>query len=186
MRLLVDPPPPGFPEGYGVGPDPTGFIPLRHRDGSTVDAVVTAHPLFGPDRRALGHVMTVQRWGRRPVIADRAFEQCPFALGVYDPELQFLWVNASACRVMAHSEEQVLGEKYRELFPELDDKANTDLGAPGARVLPDVAGHVLQGTVVEGPVRDVRRASVVVAHRAKARVAVDPVVGVQCRAARAP
>ena len=60
------------------------------------------------------------------MIADRAFEQCPFALGVYDPELRFLWVNASACRVMAHSEEQVLGEKYRELFPELDDMAYTN------------------------------------------------------------
>ncbi len=118
--LLVDPPPPGFPEGYGVGPDPTGFIPLRHRDGSTVDAVVAAHPLLGPDGRALGHAVTVQRWGSRPVIADRAFEQCPFALGVYDPELRFLWINASSGRVIAHSEEQVLGKKYRELFPEFD------------------------------------------------------------------
>ncbi|KUM99057.1 PAS sensor protein [Streptomyces cellostaticus] len=132
--LLVDPPPPGFPEGYGAGPDPTGFIALRHRDGSTVDAVVTTHPLFGPDGRALGHAMTVQRWGRRPVIADRAFEQCPFALGVYDPDLRFLWINASSGRVIAHSEEQVLGKKYREvlpefdrsLFPERDDKPYTD------------------------------------------------------------
>ncbi|MFG2555899.1 SpoIIE family protein phosphatase [Streptomyces sp. NPDC048581] len=139
--LLVDPPPPGFPEGYGAGPDPTGFIPLRHRDGSTVDAVVAAHPLFGPDGRALGHVVTVQRWGRRPVIADRAFEQSPFALGVYDPELRFLWINASSCRVIAHSEEQVLGKKYREvlpefdrtLFPERDDKPYTDKLAEVAR-----------------------------------------------------
>ncbi|MGO4419372.1 hypothetical protein AB4Z54_11650, partial [Streptomyces sp. MCAF7] len=53
------------------------------------------------------------------------------------------------------------------------------LGVPGARVLPDVAGHVQQGTVVEGPVGDVRRASVVVAHHAEARIAVDLVVGVQ-------
>ncbi|MFJ8593417.1 SpoIIE family protein phosphatase [Streptomyces sp. NPDC093598] len=124
--LLADPPPAGFPGSYGTGPDPTGFVRLRHRDGFTVDAVVAAHPLSGSDGRATGHVVTVQRWGRRPVIADRAFEQCPFALGVYDPELRFLWVNASACRVMAHSEEQVLGEKYRELFPELDDMAYTD------------------------------------------------------------
>ncbi|MFE6625412.1 SpoIIE family protein phosphatase [Streptomyces sp. NPDC057740] len=139
--LLVDPPPPGFPEGYGAGPDPTGFIPLRHRDGSTVDAVVTAHPLLGPAGRALGHVMTIQRWGRRPVIADRAFEQSPFALGVYDPELRFLWINASSCRVIAHSEEQVLGKKYREvlpefdrtLFPERDDKPYTDALAQVAR-----------------------------------------------------
>ncbi|MGR4880366.1 SpoIIE family protein phosphatase [Streptomyces sp. LARHCF249] len=123
--LLVDPPP-GFPENHGIGSGSTGVVPLHHRDGSTVDAVVTAHPLHGADGRALGHVVTVQPWGRRPVIADRAFEQCPFALGVYDPELRFLWVNASACRVMAHSEEQVLGEKYRELFPELDDMAYTD------------------------------------------------------------
>jgi PAS domain-containing protein len=118
--LLVDPPPPGFPEGYGAGPDPTGSIRVRHRDGFTVDAVVAAHPLSGPDGRALGHVVTIQRWGRRPVIADRAFEQCPFALGVYDPELRFLWINASSGRVIAHSEEQVLGKKYRELFPEFD------------------------------------------------------------------
>ncbi|MDF3144545.1 MULTISPECIES: SpoIIE family protein phosphatase [unclassified Streptomyces] len=139
--LLVDPPPPGFPEGYGAGPDPSGFIPLRHRDGSTVDAVVTAHPLLGPDGRALGHVVTIQRWGRRPVIADRAFEQSPFALGVYDPELRFLWINASSCRVIAHSEEQVLGKKYREvlpefdrtLFPERDDKPYTDALAQVAR-----------------------------------------------------
>ncbi|MFE4616757.1 SpoIIE family protein phosphatase [Streptomyces sp. NPDC056747] len=139
--LLLDPPPPGFPEGYGAGPDPTGFIPLRHRDGSTVDAVVTAHPLFGPGGRALGHAVTVQRWGRRPVIADRAFEQCPFALGVYDPDLRFLWMNASSGRVIAHSEEQVLGKKYREvlpefdrsLFPERDDKPYTDQLAEVAR-----------------------------------------------------
>ncbi|MFD5949096.1 PAS domain-containing protein [Streptomyces collinus] len=32
--LLIDPPPRGFPEGYGSGPDPTGFTALRHRDGS--------------------------------------------------------------------------------------------------------------------------------------------------------
>lgn len=124
--LLTAPPPPGFPESHGSGPDHTGLIPLRHRDGSTVEALVSAHPLFDADGRALGHAMTVHRWERRPVIADLAFEQCPFALGVYDPELRFLWVNASACRVMAHSEEQVLGEKYRELFPELDDKAYTN------------------------------------------------------------
>ncbi|MGW0840499.1 SpoIIE family protein phosphatase [Streptomyces sp. NPDC002787] len=141
IDLLVDPPPPGFPEGYGAGPDPTGFIPLRHRDGSTVDAVVTAHPLLGTDGQTLGHVVTVQRWGRRPVIADRAFEQSPFALGVYDPELRFLWINASSGRVIAHSEEQVLGKKYREvlpefdrtLFPERDDKPYTDALAEVAR-----------------------------------------------------
>ncbi|WDV56125.1 SpoIIE family protein phosphatase [Streptomyces coeruleorubidus] len=139
--LLVDPPPAGFPEGYGAGPDHTGFILLRHRDGSTVDAVLAAHPLFGPDGRALGHAVTIQRWGRRPVIADRAFEQCPFALGVYDPELRFLWINASSGRVIAHSEEQVLGKKYRELFPEFDrelfperdDKPYTDQLAEVAR-----------------------------------------------------
>ncbi|HSX97826.1 MAG TPA: SpoIIE family protein phosphatase, partial [Streptomyces sp.] len=90
---------------------------------------------------ALGHAVTVQRWGRSPVIADRAFEQCPFALGVYDPELRFLWINASSGRVIAHSEEQVLGKKYREvlpefdrtLFPERDDKPYTDTLAEVAR-----------------------------------------------------
>ncbi|WP_344400840.1 ATP-binding SpoIIE family protein phosphatase [Streptomyces longisporus] len=139
--LLADPPPPGFPEGYGAGPDPTGFIPLRHRDGSTLDAVVAAHPLFGPDSRVLGHALTIQRWGRRPVIADRAFEQSPFALGVYDPHLRFLWINASSARVIAHTEEQVLGKAYREvlpefdrtLFPERDDKPYTDALAQVAR-----------------------------------------------------
>ncbi|MFD8224311.1 SpoIIE family protein phosphatase [Streptomyces massasporeus] len=137
--LLVDPPPSGFPEGYGAGL--TGFVPLRHRDGSTVDAVVTADPLSGPDGLAVGHAVTVQRWGSRPVIADRAFEQSPFALGVYDPELRFLWINASSGRVIAHSEEQVLGRKYREvlpefdrsLFPERDDKPYTDALAEVAR-----------------------------------------------------
>ncbi|MDQ0753245.1 PAS domain-containing protein/anti-sigma regulatory factor (Ser/Thr protein kinase) [Streptomyces africanus] len=118
--LLAAPPPPGFPESSGSGPDHTALIPLRHRDGSTVDALVSAHPLFGADGRALGHAVTVQRWERRPVIADLAFEQSPFALGVYDPELRFLWINASSGRVIAHSEEQVLGKKYRELFPEFD------------------------------------------------------------------
>ncbi|KJK35271.1 PAS/PAC sensor protein [Streptomyces variegatus] len=130
--LLVTPPPPGFPEGRGAGP--TQSVALRHRDGSAVDAVVTAQPLSGPAGRALGHVVTFQRWGRRPVIADRAFEQCPFALGVYDPELRFQWINASSGRVIAHTEEQVLGKKYREvlpefdrtLFPERDDKPYTD------------------------------------------------------------
>ncbi|MFI6850882.1 SpoIIE family protein phosphatase [Streptomyces sp. NPDC050416] len=139
--LLAAPPPPGFPESSGSGPDHTALVPLRHRDGSTVDALVSAHPLFGADGRALGHAVTVQRWERRPVIADLAFEQSPFALGVYDPELRFLWINASSGRVIAHSEEQVLGKKYREvlpefdreLFPERDDKPYTDQLAEVAR-----------------------------------------------------
>ncbi|MER7757543.1 SpoIIE family protein phosphatase [Kitasatospora sp. NPDC097643] len=131
--LLVDPPP-GFPGNDGPGSDgpgsdssgPTGLITLRHRDGSTVEAVVTVQALRGADGEARGRVMTVQRWGRRPVIADRAFEQCPFALGIYDPDLRFLWVNAAACGVIAHSEEQIRGERYRELFPELEGIPYTD------------------------------------------------------------
>ncbi|SOB86070.1 SpoIIE family protein phosphatase [Streptomyces sp. 1331.2] len=121
--LLVDPPP-GFPGSDGVGP--TGLITLRHRDGSTLDAVVTAQPLRDADGRTLSRVVTFQRWDRRPVIADRAFEQSPFALGVYDPDLRFLWVNAAACRVIAHTEEQLRGEMYRELFPELEGVPYTD------------------------------------------------------------
>jgi PAS domain S-box-containing protein len=139
--LLAAPPPPGFPESHVGGPDHTGLVSLRHRDGSTVDVSVSAHPLFGADGRALGHAVTVQRWECRPVIADLAFEQSPFALGVYDPELRFLWINASSGRVIAHSEEQVLGRKYRELFPEFDrelfperdDKPYTDQLAEVAR-----------------------------------------------------
>ncbi|WP_079141634.1 SpoIIE family protein phosphatase [Streptomyces sp. LUP30] len=140
-ELLADPPPSGFPGGHGGATDHPGYMALRHRDGHPVDAVVTAHPLVGADGRAQGQVMTVQRWDRRPVIADRAFEQCPFALGVYDPELRFLWINASSGRVIAHSEAQVLGKKYREvlpefdrsLFPERDDKPYTDQLAEVAR-----------------------------------------------------
>ncbi|MEV3913251.1 MULTISPECIES: SpoIIE family protein phosphatase [Streptomyces] len=139
--LLAAPPPPGFPESHVGGSDHTELISLRHRDGSTVDVLVSAHPLFGADGRALGHAVTVQRWERRPVIADLAFEQSPFALGVYDPELRFLWINASSGRVIAHSEEQVLDKKYRELFPEFDrelfperdDKPYTDQLAEVAR-----------------------------------------------------
>jgi PAS domain S-box-containing protein len=121
--LLVSPPS-GFPEAF----DAAGsvLVTVRHRDGFSVDAVATVQCLHGTGGRVAGRAVTLQRWGRRPVIADRAFEQCPFALGVYDPELRFLWVNESACRVMAHAEEQVLGEKYRELFPELDDLAYTN------------------------------------------------------------
>ncbi|WP_405743185.1 SpoIIE family protein phosphatase [Streptomyces sp. NBC_00028] len=139
--LLVGPAPSGFPEGHESTRGHTGPVPLRHRNGSTVDAVVTAQPLSGTGGRALGHVVTVQRWESRPVIADRAFEQCPFALGVYDPELRFLWINASSGRVIAHTEEQVLGKHYREvlpefdrtLFPERDDKPYTDKLAEVAR-----------------------------------------------------
>ncbi|MFF2078239.1 SpoIIE family protein phosphatase [Kitasatospora sp. NPDC058162] len=125
--LLVDPPPalPGS-DTLGGGDAPSTLVTLRHRDGSTVDAVVTAHALRGAADRALGRVVTVQRWDRRPVIADRAFEQSPFALGVYDPDLRFLWVNTAACRVIAHTEEQIRGEKYRELFPELQGVPYTD------------------------------------------------------------
>ncbi|WP_329271661.1 SpoIIE family protein phosphatase [Streptomyces pseudovenezuelae] len=137
--LLAGPPPPGFPESADTAP--SGPVALRHRDGRTVDAVVTAQPLRGPHGLVQGHVVTVQRWDRRPVIADRAFEQCPFALGVYDPELRFLWINASSGRVIAHTEEQVLGRHYREvlpefdrsLFPERDDKPYTDQLAEVAR-----------------------------------------------------
>ncbi|MEU6229325.1 SpoIIE family protein phosphatase [Streptomyces sp. NPDC047042] len=153
--LLADPPAPGSeprptgsapspagsPGSNGIGADGTRLVALRHRDGFTLDAVVTTHPLVGLDGGVRSRVVTVQRWDRRPVIADRAFEQCPFALGAYDPELRFLWMNASAGRVIAHSEEQVLGRKYRDvlpefdrsLFPERDDKPYTDQLAEVAR-----------------------------------------------------
>ncbi|MFJ9118951.1 SpoIIE family protein phosphatase [Streptomyces sp. NPDC102394] len=132
--LLVGPAPTGFPEHHGTDADASGLITLRHRDGTSVDAVVTAQPLFGSHGHLQGKILTVQRWDSRPVIADRAFEQCPFALGVYDPDLRFLWINASSGRVIAHTEEQVLGKKYREvlpvfdrtLFPERDDEPYTE------------------------------------------------------------
>ncbi|MER6242129.1 SpoIIE family protein phosphatase [Streptomyces griseorubiginosus] len=137
--LLAGPVPPGFPESHDA--DLSGPVALRHRDGHTVDSVITAQPLRGPQGLVQGQVVTVQRWDRRPVIADRAFEQCPFALGVYDPELRFLWINASSGRVIAHSEEQVVGKKYREvlpefdrsLFPERDDQPYIDKVAEVAR-----------------------------------------------------
>ncbi|KUN24972.1 PAS sensor protein [Streptomyces antibioticus] len=121
--LLAGPAPSGFPESQESARGQSGPISLRHRDGSVVGAVVTTQPLSGTGGRELGHVVTVQRWESRPVIADRAFEQCPFALGVYDPELRFLWINASSARVIAHSEDQVVGRKYREVLPELDDRS---------------------------------------------------------------
>ncbi len=73
------------PGRSGIGADGPVLVALRHRDGSTLDAVVTTHPLVGSDGGSQGRVMTVQRWDRRPVIADRAFEQCPFALGSTTP-----------------------------------------------------------------------------------------------------
>ena len=111
------------------GVTPSGCAALRHRDGSTVDVVVDVQPLSGAE----GQVLTVQRWERRPNIADLAFEQCPFALGVYDTEMRFLWVNASACRVITHTEEQVRGLKYLDKFPDLGDKEYTDKLAEVAR-----------------------------------------------------
>ena len=122
--LLADPEP-GFPD-VGDTLDSAGPLALRHKDGFAIEAAVTVQPLHGTESRTLGRVVTVQRWDRRPVIADRAFEQCPFALGVYDPDLRFLWMNASAGRVIAHSEEQVLGHRYRSLFPEIEGKPYTD------------------------------------------------------------
>ncbi|MFJ6393314.1 SpoIIE family protein phosphatase [Streptomyces sp. NPDC091972] len=138
--LLAGPVPPGFPGGHDADAL-SGPIALRHRDGHTVDSVITVQPLRGPQGGVLGHAVTVQRWDRRPVIADRVFEQCPFALGAFDPDLRFLWINASSGRVIAHTEEQVLGKQYREvlpefdrsLFPERDDKPYTDKLAEVAR-----------------------------------------------------
>jgi hypothetical protein len=97
--------------------------------------------LPGTDGRALGHVMTVQRRDATRWITDRAFERSPFAQGVSDPELRFLWINASSAWVITHSQEQVLGKKYREvlpefdrtLFPEGDDKPYTDAPADMGR-----------------------------------------------------
>ncbi|TDC22936.1 PAS domain-containing protein [Streptomyces sp. 8K308] len=100
-------------------------LPLRHRNGATLVAEATTHPLLDAEGRPAGHSLTIAPMERSGIVID-AFDQCPSALGLYDPELRFLWMNQTSSRVIDRSVASVIGKRYRDLFPDLNDPDYTD------------------------------------------------------------
>ncbi|GAA5072882.1 SpoIIE family protein phosphatase [Streptomyces similanensis] len=107
--LLAQEPPPGAVAAL------VGTAALRHRDGSTVTAVLRACPVLDAAGRPDRFVVTAEPDGRpEPTLAGQAFQQASMPMSVFDTRQRYLRVNDAACRRMGVPESALLGRPYLE------------------------------------------------------------------------
>ncbi|MFB9351508.1 SpoIIE family protein phosphatase [Streptomyces heliomycini] len=94
----------------GATPLPSGPVTLRHRDGHPVPARLTVRPLLDARGAPTGHLITAEPPdAARTPLAAWAFQQASLAISVVGPDLRYLLVNDTACRLLGESQENLVG-----------------------------------------------------------------------------
>jgi len=116
--LAEDPPPEAVTALHGT-------VALRHRDGSTVSARLTACAVAGADGAPTGYVVTAEA-PEEPEppgdpasdLAVQAFQQAGVSLSVLDTRQHYLRLNDMACRMMGVPEKALLGRFFSDTVGE--------------------------------------------------------------------
>jgi PAS domain S-box-containing protein len=88
----------------------SGSVLIRHRDGHPVSLRLTVCPLLGADGAPDGYLATAEAsGGPAPALIDDAVRQASLSLSVLDPDLRFVHVNDTACRMLGRSAEELVG-----------------------------------------------------------------------------
>ncbi|MFC8426646.1 SpoIIE family protein phosphatase [Streptomyces sp. NPDC057236] len=117
----------------GTAPLPSGPVTLRHRDGHPVPVRLTVRPLLGAGGAPTGHLITTEPPAEtRASLAARAFQQAPLTISVVDPELRYLLLNDTACRLLGDSQENLVGRSCLDTME--DDEYTRGLGRHLRRV----------------------------------------------------
>ncbi|MGW2297676.1 SpoIIE family protein phosphatase [Streptomyces violaceorubidus] len=121
----------GVPAGPLARTDPNGTDPngtgatrtvvVRHRDGHPVSLRLRVCPLLGADGAPDGYLATADvPGGPAPSLVDDAVRQASLSMSVLDPDLRFVHVNDSACRMMGRSAEELVGRRLPDALAEFE------------------------------------------------------------------
>ncbi|MFF4896230.1 SpoIIE family protein phosphatase [Streptomyces sp. NPDC001068] len=100
----------------------SGLVPLRHRDGRTLDVdlrVSAAFHIEGHECFLLSGRERRPQWAMGQSVLDGFLTRSPIGMAVMDPELRYVWINDTLERFGGVPREQRLGHRLSELLPGL-------------------------------------------------------------------
>ncbi|MEU9153475.1 SpoIIE family protein phosphatase [Streptomyces sp. NPDC048417] len=100
----------------------SGLIPVRHRDGRTLDVdlrVSAAFHIDGDECFLLSARERRPQWTVGQSVLDGFLTRSPIGMAVMDPELRYVWLNDTLESFGGVPREQRLGRRLRELLPGL-------------------------------------------------------------------
>ncbi|UYQ66223.1 SpoIIE family protein phosphatase [Streptomyces peucetius] len=125
-RLLAMPTDParvaGIAERCRGGMGWSGLIPVRHRDGSSIDVDLRVSASFrvGPDECFLISARErKQHWTVGRSVLDGFLSRSPVGMAVMDLDLRYVWLNDTLERFGGVPREQRLGRRLSDLLPGL-------------------------------------------------------------------
>lgn len=116
------------PTGPLSGTGPSDTVLVRHRDGSAVSLRLRVRPLLGADGAPRGCAVTVEAPGGPTygLVVD-AVRQAPLSMSVLDPDLRFVHVNETTCRLLGRSAEELIGRGLSDTLADFEGDAQTFL-----------------------------------------------------------
>ncbi|MEU5144615.1 SpoIIE family protein phosphatase [Streptomyces sp. NPDC021139] len=106
----------------------SGSVLIRHRDGHPVSLRLTVCPLLGADGAPDGYLATAEAsGGPAPALIDDAVRQASLSLSVLDPDLRFVHVNDTACRMLGRSAEELVGRGLPDTLADFEGDARSFL-----------------------------------------------------------
>ncbi|MGC0424189.1 PAS domain S-box-containing protein [Streptomyces sp. SAI-195] len=106
----------------------SGSVLIRHRDGHPVSLRLTVCPLLGADGAPDGYLATAEAsGGPPPALIDDAVRQASLSLSVLDPDLRFVHVNDTACRMLGRSAEELVGRGLPATLADFEGDARSFL-----------------------------------------------------------
>ncbi|MEU6536922.1 SpoIIE family protein phosphatase [Streptomyces sp. NPDC047000] len=116
----------GIVERCRAGMGWSGLVPLRHRDGRSVDADLRVSASFRvaqPSGARECFLVSARerrpRWTMGQSVLDGFLTRSPVGMAVMDPELRYVWLNDTLERFGGVPREQRLGRRLSDLLPGL-------------------------------------------------------------------
>ncbi|MFJ6708446.1 MULTISPECIES: SpoIIE family protein phosphatase [unclassified Streptomyces] len=100
----------------------SGLIPVRHRDGHTLEVDLRVSAAFHIDERECFLLSARERrpqWTMEQSVLDGFLTRSPIGMAVMGPELRYVWLNDTLERFGGVPREQRLGRRLSELLPGL-------------------------------------------------------------------
>ncbi|MGW2684747.1 SpoIIE family protein phosphatase [Streptomyces sp. NPDC001414] len=100
----------------------SGLVPVRHRDGHTLDVDLRVSAAFHIDERECFLLSGRERrpqWTMEQSVLDGFLTRSPIGMAVMGPELRYVWLNDTLERFGGVPREQRLGRRLSELLPGL-------------------------------------------------------------------
>ncbi|MFG3250268.1 SpoIIE family protein phosphatase [Streptomyces sp. NPDC048187] len=115
----------------GAGPCGTGrsgAVVVRHRDGRAVSLRLRVRPLLGADGEPRGCAVTVREpGGPTAALVEDAVRQASLSMSVLDPDLRFVHVNETTCRMLGRPAEELIGRGLSDTLADFEGDAQSFL-----------------------------------------------------------